>query len=394
MSAIRKDRPGYQYRKRANGTLAHYWNPRRAVKTAPASLSLRPIADDASDATIVDLCQRWTDELIADLESGPRTVGYDGTIGSLILVYCADPESPYKHLKASTRQRDYDPILDLIRKTVGDRQIRELRGEDFRRWHRKWGAEGKLHRGHNAIRKLRAVLSYGVQQRYAACAMAREILSLIAFEAPAPRKIKMEFAHASAIVAKALAMGRPSIALTQALQWDTALRRIDLIGEWVPAGDAEGGIVRGKTRWQGPAVSVISADHILTIEATSKTGSASSHDLKHCPLTMSVLEAINLPKIGPLIVSETTGRPYRENYYAQDWREIARAADVPDTVWSMDSRAGAISEAEAATGSVDSARKLATHTNAKTTLRYIRNDVLESNRSTAMARERHRAQPQ
>ncbi|WP_062017479.1 hypothetical protein [Aureimonas sp. AU4] len=204
----------------------------------------------------------------------------------------------------------------------------------------------------------------------------------------------MEFAHAAAIVAKALAMGRPSIALTQALQWDTALRRIDLIGEWVPAGDAEGGIVRGKTRWQGPAVSVISADYILTIEATSKTGAASSPDLKHCPLTMSVLEALSLPKIGPLIVSETTGRPYRENYYAQDWREVARAADVPDTVWSMDSRAGAISEAEAATDSVDSARKLATHTNAKTTLRYIRNDVLESNRSTAMARERHRAQPQ
>lgn len=316
-----------------------------------------------------------------------RTPVYDGSIASLIDLYQKDEFSPYVALKASTKARDYDPILKLIRETVGERQIGVLRGEDFRRWHRKWGDQGRVHRGHNAIRKLRAVFSYGVQQKLKGCASVREILSLIEFEAPKPRKIKMDYEHALAIVEKAIEMGRPSIALTQALQWDTALRRIDLIGEWVPAKEGEGGIVRGRTRWHGPSVSIISADLILTVEATSKTGSGSVHDLTLCPLTMLVLEKVQLPKVGPLIVSEVTGRPYRENYYAQDFRVIARAAGVPDSVWSMDSRAGAISEAEMATGNLDAARKLATHTNAKTTMRYVRNPVLESNRATAKARQ-------
>ncbi|MBC6714717.1 site-specific integrase [Aurantimonas sp. DM33-3] len=390
MTRLRKDRPGYQGRKRSDGSTAHYWNPQRAVKGAPKSLGVRPIDAAATEAQIVELCQRWTDELRADLRDLGAQQAYDGTIASLVREYRADELSPYQSLKRSTRQRDYDPSLQTIVETVGERLIDELTGDDFRRWNRKWGSEGRVHRGHNAIRKLRAVMSYGVEKGYPECRNAREILSLIRFEAPAPRKVMLEWEHAVAVVEKAMEKGRYSIALTQALQWDTALRRIDIIGEWVPAAKGDGGIVRGGTRWQGPSVSVISSDLILTIEATSKTGARSSHDLTHCPLTMMVLAQYDLPKIGPLIVSEQTGVPYRENYYAQAWREIAREAGVPDSIWSMDTRAGAISEAESV-GGIEAARKLATHSNVKTTLRYVRSDVLESNRTTAMARQKLRS---
>ncbi|GHA13593.1 hypothetical protein GCM10007989_05240 [Devosia pacifica] len=387
MSERRSKRPGYKGRKRKDGSIAHYWIPQRALADAPKYLKAKQIEDRASDAQIEDLCQRWTDELIGELADLQATPGYDGTIKSLIRLYRTDEDSSYQALKLSTRKRDYDPILKVISDTVGDRAIHALRGRDFRRWHANWSTEGRTHRGHNAIRKLRTVLSFGVEQRFEDCRLAREILSLIEFEAPKARSIKMEFEHAKAIVEKALELGRASIALTQALQWDTALRRIDLIGEWLPAAEGEGGIIRGKTRWHGPSVTVISKDHVLTIEATSKTGARSVHDLTLCSLTSLVLDKIDLPAVGPLIVSEDTGVPYRENYYAQDWRAIARAAGVPDTVWSMDSRAGAISEAEAATGNLDAARKLATHSNVKTTMRYVRNDVLESNRATARARQ-------
>ena len=121
-------------------------------------------------------------------------------------------------------------------------------------------------------------------------------------------------------------------------------------------------------------------DLILTVPATSKNKRATRHDLKACPLVQHVLLQINLPKVGPLIVSEVTGLPYRENYYATDWRSIAKSAGVPQEVWSMDARAGAISEAEEATGSLDAARKMAGHTNSRTTLGYVRNDDLDNNR--------------
>ena len=40
----------------------------------------------------------------------------------------------------------------------------------------------------------------------------------------------MEYAHAKAICDKALKLGRPSVALTQAIHRDTALRRIQVMG--------------------------------------------------------------------------------------------------------------------------------------------------------------------
>ncbi|TPW26380.1 hypothetical protein [Pararhizobium mangrovi] len=89
-------------------------------------------------------------------------------------------------------------------------------------------------------------------------------------------------------------------------------------------------------------------------------------------------------------MSEKTGIPYREKYYATDWREIAKKAGVPSEVWSMNSRSGAISEEDGATGNLEPARKFATHSSTKTTLRYARNDVLESNRSAALARQKLR----
>jgi hypothetical protein len=389
---MRKDRPGYQYRKRSDGSIAHYWNPKRASRKAPSRLPVRPIPNAATDDEIVTLCKTWTAELLADIEQNGIGPVYTGTISSLILVYRTDKESPFQALKHSTRIRDYDPTLRLIDKTVGKRMVANLKGDDFRRWYREWGEGGHVRRAHGAIRKLRAVLSYGVQQRLSGCPAAREILSLIDFEAPKTRKIKMEYAHAKAICDQAINDKRPSIALTQALQWDTALRRIHIIGEWLPVEEGDvGGIIRGRTKWHGLTAADISPDMILTVPITAKNKEATRHDLKACPLVLEVLQKVALPKMGPLIVSETTKLPYRENYYATDWRVIAESAGVPSNIWSMDARAGAISEAEAATGSIDAARKMAGHTNAKTTQGYVRNDDLDNNRRVAKARSSLRA---
>lgn len=389
MTERRTDRPGYQSRARSDGTRAHYWNPTRASSKAPKRLPLRVLEDALSDEDMALQCRVWTDELLADIEGRADEAAYDGTIASLIRLYRTDENSPFHALKHATRIRDYDPTLRLISKTVGARVISALKGEDFRRWYREWGKGGHVRRAHGAIRKLRSVLSYGVEQKLKGCSQAREIISLIRFATPDARTVKMEYAHAVAICEKAIELGRPSIAITQAIQWDTALRRIHVIGEWlqIDAGDT-GGIIRGKTKWRGLTAADISADKVLTVAVTSRNKKATRHDLTACPLVMAVLKKAALPSVGPLIISETTGLPYRENYYAQDWREIATAAGVPAEVWSMDSRAGAISEAEEATGDLDAARKMAGHSTSKTTLVYVRNDDLANNRRVAEARSK------
>lgn len=48
---------------------------------------------------------------------------------------------------------------------------------------------------------------------------------------------------------------------------------------------------------------------------------------------------------GPIIINEATGLPYKRRVYAKGFRKVARACGIPDDVWSMDARAGAVSEA-------------------------------------------------
>lgn len=396
-------KPGYKYRPRADGSRAHYWVPQRACKTASSALTPRPITEAmisdtlaehpdmaSADEAIAKICRGWTDELYADQDDAARGEAYDGTVAAAVKIYRTHAQSPYQALKHPTRVRDYDPSLKLIRDTVGKRLVDDLVGSDFRRWFEGWGSKGRARRAHGAIRKLRSVLSFGATERLKGCAQAREILALMEFATPQPRRVKMEYRQALAVCARAIRAGRPSIALTQALQWDTALRRIHIIGEWLPleAGDA-GGIVRGNTKWRGVTVADISAKNILTVPVTARNKAATEHDLAKCPLVQMVLKRVRLPAFGPLIVSEVTGLPYRENYYATDWRAIATAAKVPETVWSMDARAGAISEAEAATD-LESARKMAGHTTSKTTQGYVRNGDLDNNRKVADARARLR----
>jgi len=57
---IKSARPGYQARKRADGMVAHYWNPKRAHKDAPAVLGMIRLPDDVTDDQINALSVSYT----------------------------------------------------------------------------------------------------------------------------------------------------------------------------------------------------------------------------------------------------------------------------------------------------------------------------------------------
>jgi hypothetical protein len=57
-----------------------------------------------------------------------------------------------------------------------------------------------------------------------------------------------------------------------------------------------------------------------------------------------LLEAVpHEERVGAIAKGEH-GLPVRERSYRKRFRAIARAAEIPDSVWSMDSRAGAAPE--------------------------------------------------
>lgn len=372
------DRPGYQKRRNKDGTTAHYWNPKRAVTGAPAHLGLKRLDDDITDEQIDAECQRLTAQLREEIDQVDAPLTYDGTIRSLIALYRADETSTLHGVKFATKIRDYEPSLRVLEKNVGDRVIDKLRASDFTRWFAGWKKKGHR-RATGAIKLLRLILSYGAGERMGGCAQARAILSDMRFQQPAARTVVMTYDQCLAIVKAAAELECPSIGFVEALKFETALRRIDVIGEWVPN---EGG---GRFRWQGLTVGSISKDKILSL-TTGKTGAHLSRDLNTLPLVQEALKHYAIPEIGPVVIDENTGKPYRENHYAKKFQKVRKKAGVPKEVWSMDARAGAITETIAATGSLENAQNLATHSSPKMTRRYARGDGLEESRRIAEAR--------
>lgn len=143
-------------------------------------------------------------------------------------------------------------------------------------------------------------------------------------------------------------------------------------------------------RWaNGLTWSDLSGGTVFTKE-TTKTGALVSHDLSLCPMTLELLAKVpSAAKIGPLIVDENAGRPYAKDAYTREWRVIARAAGIPDEVWNIDARAGAITEAEDAGAELDEIRGAIGRTQASTTARCSRGAVGKS-RKVAQLRQAHR----
>ncbi|CCM75117.1 hypothetical protein [Rhizobium mesoamericanum] len=101
----------------------------------------------------------------------------------------------------------------------------------------------------------------------------------------------MTYDHCQAIVQKSIELKCPSIGFVEAVKFETALRRIDVIGEWAPPPEG------GAFRWTGLMVPRdLSKDLILSIK-TSKTGAAISRDLKSYPLVAEALKACKIPDI-------------------------------------------------------------------------------------------------
>jgi hypothetical protein len=338
-------------------------------------------------------------EWLGHVPVDPLPARYDGTLGSLMRVFQSHEDSPLKGKRQDTIAY-YTWFCRLVEQTVGKRRVDELMGPDFRRWHALFaapiepGQPLRLRRAQSAMTTIRRAVSFGVELRFDGCADLRAILSAMRFETPSERKTVLEYGQAVAIIAKAHATGRPSVALAQAIAFDLTLRQRDIIGEWTVNADPNaGGITDSRFRWdRGLLWSDIDARGVLK-KATSKSNGKKivEFDLRRYPLVSAELARIPLEqRIGPMVIDEKAGRPYRKRHFQTLWRKIATAAGVPEHVWQMDSRAGGLTESTDAGADLETARHQAGHSNVKTTARYSRGS-LEKTSKVADLRSAHRA---
>jgi len=272
--------------------------------------------------------------------NGSQGAGVE-TIRELAGIYRTDERSPYRSLRFGTRTNT-DNFIDRIIAEFGDKRLAELNADIIWKMYESWAAGGKLASGHAFVTKLRGLLSFGtVVLDDPGCQRLSIIMNRMRFPTPPAREERLTKDHALAIRAQAHAKGKPSIAHAQALQFEFGLGQKDSIGEYVPTTEPGTSdiIVNGMKWLHGIRWENVDDDLVLRHE-TSFGGKLLELDLKRAPMVLEELEKQFkgvIPKSGPIIVSEWSGKPWSGNEFRRWWRKLADAAGVPKTIKNMDS---------------------------------------------------------
>lgn len=347
--------PGLKWRTRISGDIPMWIPPGSAVKAGylPKSLMLDRYA---SQYEIAEECRKqWKD--LEDWRSG-KTKPVRLTISWLIDRYLTDSTSPFHKVKPDTQQ-SYLWESKRIRETVGEMRldpkleggilVPRRTGEDFYRWFHNWGhPDGKPptpSRATHCIAMLRTLIGYYVTIGGQGAAQLRDILSEMRFEKPSARTQTITREQVNAIVNKAEELGFRSIAIATLAQYELIERRAHIIGHWY--GDTWG----DGWQWEG-----ISSDWIISYYQTKKGRVLREFDLKPVQRLLGLLQwTPKGARQGPVIICETTDEPWIKRRYQEVFRRVARAAGVPDEIYSMDMRSGGATEADGVDGISDRA---------------------------------------
>jgi hypothetical protein len=320
-------------------------------------------------------CRELTREMVrftseADIKVEPNTWGW------LFTRYLADEFSPFQEVKSNTAYQ-YRWSIDRWREGIGEADMGDCDHPTLKKWQRSMEANGRsVDYIARQFRTLRFVLGYGVQIEDANSHRLSLVLSKMQFKKPRPRSVYPSRAQVMAVVDKADEAGETLFALLLLMQYELALRAVDIRGQWLPS-KGVGGIVADKLRWQdGLTWDMFAPDLSSFSKVISKTArsnqEAATFDLTGLPDIRARLAALE-PKVGP-VMKRPSGLPVRKEDMGALWRKFADAAGVPREVQMRDSRAGAITEARQMGASPFEMRALARHADVSTTNRYARGD--------------------
>lgn len=343
---------------------------------------------EAEAANIRDNCRRLQDEMLIFARGGmPERLAtvFDGTMRSLINCYQTDPDSSY-HKKQYAVRKNHDTLLRRITERHGHEQLADIKARVMLMWDKEWTDEGRMLATGASVRgQWRVLFSFGATiLEDPECERLCAVMSKMRFPHPKPRVAHLSSKQATAHREMSRKVGYFSIALADAMQFDLTLRQRDVIGELVPI--SEPGVsdvhFEGKKWIKGVRWEELNERFILS-HVTSKRGKLLEVDLHYAPMVMDELSIMAgvppaelrrdmFPASGPIIVSETTGRPWKAQSFRQRWRKLANLCGIPKDIRSMDARAGAITEAADAGALLEDIRHAATHSDVAMTQRYSR----------------------
>ena len=357
-----------------------YWRPSKTLVKAgyhKQAIKLDGEAGDSRDMERAAKCRDLTRQMLrwASGDDTPRLV--NGTWLWLIARYKSDEFSPFKEVKANTRE-GYLHSLARWEAGIGAVKIADTDLVALKRWQQAMQkSERSVAYIKRAFTMLRIVTGYGVAIKAPGARDVRDILGELRIKSPRPRTSSPTQAQIEAIIASADAAGHHGFALGLVMQWWLTLRAVDVRGQWLEGRWADG------LTWD-----MISKDFTIITKTPSKTERSAPEamifDITPLENLRARLMAIPMDqRIGPVIKLES-GQPFKRRYWAELFRTHARAAGVPDEVWGMDTRAGALNHAVGLGASPYDVRNQANHASLDTTDRYMRGRSESASRVIAL----------
>jgi len=381
-----KSAPGLKWKKRDNGVFEGRWQCRSDIVAKGYKIKSVKLWSGVGDPTleewdfIADTCDQLQQEMLVWNRGGlPTMAAFNGTLSGLIYCYRNDPDSNFRKredrggLRYASRIH-YDALMSMIEREHGAEGVAEIKGRTIQHWYDEWSTRS-LATAHAKIKMLRTLFSFGtafLEDEH--CARISAVLSKMKFQMPPARNERLTADQANLIRTKAWEMGRPSIALAQAFQFELMLRQKDVIGEWVPIEEPGMSDITDGTglKWlRGIRWEEIDQNMTLT-HVTSKRQKKITVSLLNAPMVMEELALVERKASGSIIVSEFDKLPWTAIEFRRWWRQVADACGIPREVRNMDSRAGAITEASDAGADLEHIRHAATHSNISMTQRYSR----------------------
>jgi hypothetical protein len=385
-------------------------------KTVALWTGIEPDATDA--AQIASRCQHLQSEMLMFSRGVEPTSpnAFKGDLRSLINCYQTDPDSPYLKNRFHVRENRAN-LLRRIAKKHGHERLSDIKARVLLAWHKEWSADGeKLAMGSALISQLRSLFSFGATLlEDNDCERLCGVMHKMRFKGTKARSVSVTAEYAEDFRRTAHEhFGWHTLALGQAFQFECTLRQKDVIGEYVPLSEpGVSAVIVGGKKWLRGIVWTEVDDNLILRHLTSKKQKMTEVDLKLAPMVLEELQRLAggeplivvneitkkatihrhlLPATGPVCYCDITGLPWSGNEYRRKWRLVAREAGIPDNVWNMDSRSGAISEAIAAGVPAEFVRHAATHSDVLQTFDYDRQQA-EANAKSMKMRMENRNKP-
>ncbi len=392
--------PGLKRRARKTGPNRRIWLPRPADIKAGYLPKSMPIPEDASDEEAAAICCKLQEGLKLWRKTGTTIVSPNkGTWAHVIAEYKFKENSPYDGLSDRTR-KDYDGYMKSIEAMIGKRLVSSTCGDDLWRWYKKWtkcpdhlsipkaekaGIDLKFVQAKHHLGMIRRLARMAVLLGLKDCNHIEELFEGLRsrMRGAKSRSDYPTWEQVQDLIEKADAANRWSIGTATLMQFELGQRQGDIIGRWsdIPEG-YKGGIHDRGTMWtDGVTWGDIDDSWTITISQNKSNGEiVLPFHLRETPHLFGRLQGVPLDKrVGPIIVSETTGRPYRGSNFSTVFRKIANDAQWPKELWNMDSKAGAATEATDAGASTKEVQSLTGHKTEQMANRYAR--ITEKKRS-------------